>query len=105
MACRSCGTEERWGLSGYGRGNRVHVNRKLDMGAMRRSCIFHSRGRSGAAALIENGDRAGPARRPGAHLDRKAAHLEAFRRQLLQIVQLLEMAIADLAAGLVAFPD
>src|SRR6202162_1528674 len=55
--------------------------------------------------LFENGDRAGPAGRSGPHLDRKTAHPEAGRRQAFQIVQLLEMAIADLAAGLVTLPD
>src|SRR5260370_8949983 len=54
-----------------------------------------------AATLIENGDRAGPAGGSGPHLDRKAAHLEAGRRQPLQIVQLLHMPIADLPPALV----
>src|SRR6266852_7971716 len=58
-----------------------------------------------AATLIQDRDRAGPAGGAGPYLDRKAAHLEAGRRQAFQIVQLLEMAIADLAAGLVALPD
>src|SRR5262249_48665379 len=79
---------------------------KPNMGAMRRPRIFQSSvPRVTIGGSIENGDRTGPAGRPGAHLDRKAAHLEALRGQLFEIVQLLEMAIADLAAGLVAFPD
>src|SRR6202171_5225295 len=46
-----------------------------------------------------------PARRRRFDLDRKAAHLEAEWRQLVEIGELLHVAIADLAAGFVAFPD
>ena len=46
-----------------------------------------------------------PAGRGGADLHRQAAHREPGRRQHLQVVQLLNVAVADLAAGLVALPD
>src|SRR5229473_4182001 len=65
------------------------------MGAMRRARTCYSW--TDIATLIENGNRAGPAGGSGPHLDRKAAHLEAGRGQPFQIVQLLEVAIADLA--------
>ena len=39
------------------------------------------------------------------HLHRKAHHVEPVGRQQLEIVQLLEMRIADLATGAMAFPD
>src|ERR1051326_8177070 len=74
------------------------------MAAMRSPRISHSRAFRSIRS-VENGDRAGPAGGPGADFYRKTRDLEAGRRQLLQIVQLLDMAIADLAAGLVAFPD
>src|SRR5262249_57479119 len=40
-----------------------------------------------------------------AHFDGKAAHHEPFGRQRFEIVELLDVAIADLATGSVAFPD
>ena len=46
-----------------------------------------------------------PARGTAAHFDRKAAYHEALGRLRFEIVELLDMAIADLAAGFVAFPD
>src|SRR2546426_3634612 len=61
--------------------------------------------RGGRRMLIEDRDGARPAGRSGADFHRKAADPEPGRRQLLEIVQLLQMAIADLAAGLVALPD
>jgi 4-carboxymuconolactone decarboxylase len=54
---------------------------------------------------IEDRHRARPAGRGAADLVREAADGEAVRRQGLQVVQLLEVAVADVAAGLVAFPD
>ncbi len=55
--------------------------------------------------VIDDRDRARPTGGAAAHLDREATHREALRRQRFQIMQLLDVAIADLAAGLVAFPD
>src|SRR3982074_997626 len=55
--------------------------------------------------ILDHRDGAGPAGGTAGHLDRKAAHHETLRRQRFEIVQLLDMAIADLAAGLVALPD
>src|SRR6267143_372267 len=54
---------------------------------------------------IENGDRPGPASRGALDLDRKAGHRETRWRQELQIVQLFDVAVADVAAGLVALPN
>src|SRR3954465_8177897 len=54
---------------------------------------------------IKNGDGAGPAGGGPLDLHRKARHHEAGRGQKLQIVQLLDMAIADMAPRLVTFPD
>src|ERR1043166_8935672 len=54
---------------------------------------------------IKDGDRPGPARRGALDLHRETGHHETGRRQELQIVQLLDVTIADMAAGLVAFPD
>src|SRR5262249_27090911 len=90
-------------------GNRAYVNMNQYQSPIWELCAGLASS-SAVAGLtiggsIENGDRTGPACRPGPHLDRKAAHLEALGRQLFEIVQFLEMAIADLAAGLVAFPD
>ena len=48
---------------------------------------------------------AGPARRGGFDLDGEAAHFETEWRQLVEVGQLFHMAITDVAAGLVAFPD
>src|SRR5688572_3276956 len=57
------------------------------------------------SSVRQNRDRARPAGGSAMHLDRKADDLEAVGRQLLQIVELLEVRIADLAAGAMAFPD
>ena len=57
------------------------------------------------APLIEHGDRTRPAGRSSADLDREARDREAVTRQRLEIVQLLEVAVADVATGLVTFPD
>jgi hypothetical protein len=46
-----------------------------------------------------------PSRRRRLGLYREAAHLEAERRQLVEVGELFHVAVADLAAGLVAFPD
>src|SRR5262245_60417942 len=54
---------------------------------------------------VDDSDRARPACGTAAHLHWKAAHYESLGRQRFEIVQLLDVAIADLAAGLVAFPD
>src|SRR3982074_3907087 len=55
--------------------------------------------------FVDDGDRPRPAGGTAPHLDGKRAHRESLGRQRLEIVQLLDVAIADLAAGLVAFPD
>src|SRR6266478_32043 len=54
---------------------------------------------------IDDRHRPCPARRSALDLDRKARHGETGRRQKLQIVQLFDMAVADVASGLVALPD
>src|SRR5207248_1680950 len=54
---------------------------------------------------LDNGDGAGPAGRGAADLDWEAADHEAVRWERFEIVQLFEVAITDLAPGLVAFPD
>ncbi len=55
--------------------------------------------------VVEDRHRARPAGRGAADLVRKAADDEAVGRQRFEVVQLLEVAVADVAAGLVAFPD
>src|SRR3546814_2959630 len=50
-------------------------------------------------------DRPGPARRCSANLDGEACDHEAGRGQGFQIVQFFEVAVADVAAGLVALPN
>src|SRR5687767_10149537 len=55
--------------------------------------------------FLENGDGSRPARGGALHLHREARDGEAMRRQHLEIVQLLDVAVADLAPGLVPFPD
>src|SRR3954451_21701720 len=59
----------------------------------------------GKQSAVEYRHRPRPPRRGALDLHRKARHHEPGRRQLLQIVQLFDVAIADVAAGLVAFPD
>src|SRR5262249_50097216 len=54
---------------------------------------------------VENRYRAGPAGGGAADLHREAGDGEAVRGDGLEIVQLLEMAVADVAPSLVAFPD
>src|SRR3972149_4666575 len=54
---------------------------------------------------LKNGDTAGPDSRCLFDFLRKENDLKAERRQLIEIRQFLQMAIADLAAGLVTFPD
>src|SRR3954454_15954530 len=63
------------------------------------------RSASGTRSPLDDRHRPSPARRSALDLDREAGHGETGRRQLLQIVQLFDVAIADMAAGLVAFPD
>src|SRR6266404_1859593 len=58
-----------------------------------------------AVSLIDDSHRPGPARRGSFDLDRKTGDGETGRRQLLEVVQLFDVAVADLAPGLVAFPD
>ena len=57
------------------------------------------------ATLIEQRHRPRPAGRAGFDLVREAGDGEAVGRQLLEIAQLLYVAIGDLAAGLVSLPD
>jgi len=54
---------------------------------------------------VQNCHGPGPAGGGGPHLHREAGHTEAVRRQRLQIVQLLQVAIADLPTGPVSLPD
>src|SRR5512139_1663170 len=58
-----------------------------------------------ATSVLEDRDRARPAGRRAADLVREAGDGEAVAGQRFEIVQLLEMAVADVPAGLVAFPD
>src|SRR3990167_1596573 len=57
------------------------------------------------SSVFKNGDRARPACRGTADLVGEAADREPRGRQRLQVVQLLKMAVADVAACLVALPD
>src|SRR5262249_14368965 len=54
--------------------------------------------------LIEDGDGAGPTGRGRVNLHREATDREALGGKLFEIVQFLDVAVADLAAGAVAFP-
>jgi hypothetical protein len=54
---------------------------------------------------IQHGDRPGPARRGPLDPDRKVRHDKTGRLQKLRIVQLFDVPVADVACGLVAFPD
>src|SRR6185312_12823642 len=51
-------------------------------------------------SAVENGHRPRPPGRGTLDLHREARHHEAGRRQLFEIVQLFDVAIADVAAGL-----
>ena len=55
--------------------------------------------------LIEQRHRAGPAGGAGFDLVREAGDGEAMRGKLFEILQLLHVAVGNLAAGFVAFPD
>src|ERR1700752_708446 len=70
---------------------------RLPRGCLRLASIRH--------LAIENGDGTGPAGGGALDLYRETRHHETSRGQELEIVQLLDVAIADMAAGLVAFPD
>src|SRR3954469_11344277 len=61
--------------------------------------------RSDDSIFFENGDGACPAGGCATNFRGKAGDEESVGRQRLEIMQLLEVAIADVAAGLVAFPD
>ena len=54
---------------------------------------------------IDNRDGPGPTRGCAFDFDWKARHHESGRWQKFEIVQLFDMAIADVTAGYVAFPD
>src|SRR5262245_34289900 len=56
-------------------------------------------------SLIDDRHGARPASGTSAHFDRKAAHHETIGRQRFEVVELLDMAISDLAAGAMALPD
>src|SRR5262245_61335089 len=58
-------------------------------------------------ALLQSGTTATarPACRGALNLHGKADDLEAVRRQLLEIVQLFQVRVADLTPGAMAFPD
>src|SRR5215470_863384 len=58
-----------------------------------------------AASILDDRHGPRPAGGSGLDLDGEAGNREAVRRQRLQVVQFLDMAVADLAAGPVAFPD
>src|SRR4030095_7736452 len=79
---------------------RAYANPSLFSPRFCLSCLL-----SPETSAVENGNCPGPSRRCALDLHRKARHHESGRRQLLEIMQLLDVAIADMAAGLVAFPD
>jgi hypothetical protein len=54
---------------------------------------------------VDDRNRSGPARGCALDLDRKAGNGESGWRQKLKIVQLLQVAITDMASRLVSFPD
>src|SRR5262245_20984209 len=56
-------------------------------------------------SFLDDGDGAGPTGRGGFDFDREAGNQEAVRRQQLEVVQFLDVTVADFAARLVAFPD
>src|SRR5471032_934012 len=56
-------------------------------------------------SLLEDRDRPRPAGTGAPNLVRKAGDGEAVAGQRFEIVQFLDVAVADVAAGLVAFPD
>src|SRR6478609_6998975 len=55
--------------------------------------------------LLDNRHRPRPPRRSPLDLHREARDLEAVIGQRVEVRELLHVAIADLASGLVAFPD
>lgn len=61
--------------------------------------------RTGPRSLGEDRHRAGPSRRRRVNLDREAGHFETTGRQRLQVVQFLDVAVADGAPGAMALPD
>src|SRR5690606_28011564 len=56
------------------------------------------------SSVFEERDRARPPGGRTTHLRGEARDREAGRRQLLEVLQLLDLAVADLGAGLVALP-
>src|SRR5437879_10246302 len=58
-----------------------------------------------AVSRVEDSHRTGPAGGRAFDLDRETGDGETGRRQLLEVMQLLDVAIADVASGLVTFPD
>src|SRR2546430_3885668 len=58
-----------------------------------------------AGSPVDDRHRTGPAGGRAFDLDRETGDGETGRRQLLEVVQLLDVAIADVASGLVTFPD
>src|SRR5206468_10612385 len=59
----------------------------------------------GFLSIVEDRDRSCPACGTAFHLHREARDRESAWRQCFEVVQFFEMAVADVAAGLVAFPD
>src|ERR1700676_5306507 len=64
-----------------------------------------SRADVSAVSPVDDSHRPGPACGGAFDLDRKAGDGEAGRGQLLEVVQLFDVAVADVAPGLVTFPD
>src|SRR5947209_15012871 len=60
---------------------------------------------TGLASILHNRHGARPAAGGLRDFHREAGDLEAEGRELVQVGELLHVAIADLAAGLVAFPN
>lgn len=55
--------------------------------------------------FVHNRNGAGPSGRRAADLNREAANRKTTRRRRLQIVQFLQMTVADLVPSLVPLPD
>src|SRR6478672_7899410 len=72
---------------------------------VRLMCTMRSGSTRAHQRVIEDRDRARPAGRGAADLVREARDVETVAGQRFEVVQLLEVAVADVAPGLVPFPD
>src|ERR1022692_2408085 len=76
------------------------LNRSIEL-----SCRQGLQRRRSHISAIEERHTACPAGRGRLDLYREAAHLETEWRQLIEVGELLHMAVADVAARFVAFPN